>query len=115
MSSSANRYGRAEARASERRNAFSFGPLFTSCGHYEMLLRRRVMRVGFRQDDLHFRHRDHWQVANEKEKKRKKNPERADERPDIDPGRVEHSPGGRKEIAVQATDDDDETLEPHAG
>src|SRR2546421_5630232 len=80
-----------------------------------MFLRRGVMRIRFRQYDLHFRHRDHRQVANEHEEKRKENSKRADERPYIDPGRVKHSPGGRQEVAVQPADDDDETLEPHPG
>src|ERR1700738_5689946 len=79
-----------------------------------MFLRRTVMRIRLRQHDLHFRHRDHRQVANEKEEEREKNSERADERPDIDPGRVKHSPGGRQEIAMQPADDNDEALEPHA-
>src|SRR6202011_6238965 len=42
-------------------------------------------------------------------------PERADERPDVDPGWNKNTPRRRNEIAMQSADDDDETLEPHAG
>src|SRR5438876_8536981 len=80
-----------------------------------MAVRRVRMRVRFRENDLHFRHRDHRQEPDEQQEERRENPERADERPDIDPGWNKNTPGGRNEIAMQAADDDDETLEPHAG
>ena len=46
-----------------------------------------VMRISFRQNDFHFRHRDHRQEAHEEQEEREEDAERADERPDIDPGR----------------------------
>src|SRR3954451_6377562 len=95
--------------------AFSFGALLSAGGDDMVFLRRSVMWVRLRQNNFYFRHRDHRQVADEEKEERQENAEGADERPDIDPGRVKHSPGGREEIAVEATDDDDETLEPHAG
>src|SRR5262249_20676476 len=69
----------------------------------------------FRQDDFHFRHRDHWQKANEQEEQRGENPERADKGPDVHPGWNEQSPRRWKEITMQPADDDDESFEPHAG
>ena len=80
-----------------------------------MTTRRHVMRISFRQDNFHFRHRNHRQEPNEKKEERQENAESAGERPDIDPGRVEHAPRRRDEVAVQTAHDDDETLEPHPG
>ena len=57
-----------------------------------MSLGGAMMRIGLRQDDLHFRHRDHRQEANEEQEERSENPERADEGPDIHPGRIEQCP-----------------------
>src|SRR5437016_2550119 len=73
------------------------------------------MRVRFRDNDFYFRHRDHRQKTDEEEKERSENAQRADERPDVDPGRDKQAPGRRQEVAVQSADDDNETLEPHAG
>src|SRR5882724_5036415 len=80
-----------------------------------MISCRSIMRIRFWQRDLHFRHGNHRQEANEKQEKRSENPERTGERPDIHPSRIKHSPGRGQEIAMQSADDDDETLEPHAG
>src|SRR5262249_44918431 len=46
---------------------------------------------------------------------RSENSKRANERPDIDPGWNKQSPRGRKKIAMQTADDDNEALEPHSG
>ena len=80
-----------------------------------MIRCRSVMRIRFRQNDLNFGHRDHGQEANEQKEERKENSVRPDECPDIHPRRVKHAPGRREKITMQAADDDDETLEPHAG
>src|SRR5689334_25379987 len=80
-----------------------------------MFLRRGVMRVSFRENDFHLRHRDHRREPDEEEEERSENAERPDESPNVDPGREEESPRRREEVAVQSADDDDETLEPHAG
>src|ERR1051326_2758252 len=80
-----------------------------------MFFGRGVMRVSFRQHDLHFRHRDHGREADKKEKERSENSQGADESPDIDPGGNEKTPGRGEKIPVQAADDNDEALEPHAG
>src|SRR5437879_1658804 len=80
-----------------------------------MSVRRMRVHVRFRQNDFHFRHRDHRQEPDEQQEERRENPERADERPDVDPGWNKNTPRGRNEIAMQSADDDDETLEPHAG
>src|SRR5437899_3812340 len=73
------------------------------------------MRVCLRHSGLYFRHRDHGQKTNKKQKERSENPERADVCPDVHPGRDKQAPRGGKKVAMQATDDDDEALEPHAG
>ena len=57
-----------------------------------LMLPGGVMRVRFRQNDFHFRHRDHRQEANEEEEEREENSEGADEGPDVDPGRNEQAP-----------------------
>src|SRR5438045_6870833 len=80
-----------------------------------MSVRRMRVHVRFRQNDFHFRHRDHRQEPDEQQKQRGENSERANERPDIDPGWNKNTPRGRDEIAMESTDNDDETLEPHAG
>src|SRR5436190_20908413 len=80
-----------------------------------MFLRGGMMRVSFRQDNFHFRHRDHGCEANEEEKERSENPEGAGKGPDIHPGREEEPPRRGKKIAMQSADDNDEALEPHAG
>src|SRR5712691_3517011 len=80
-----------------------------------MLTICRSMRVRFWQCDLHFRHCDHRQEPDEKQKQRSENSERADEGPDVDPGWNKNAPRGGNEITMQSADDDDETLEPHAG
>src|SRR6266581_3596137 len=76
---------------------------------------RGVMHVSLRHGGLHFRHRDHRQKTDEQQKERSENPERPDVGPDINPSRVKHSPRGGNKVAVQSADDDDESLEPHAG
>src|SRR5450759_2198822 len=94
----------------------AFSCALLSISRVEMMFRGRcVVHVRFRQNDLYFRHRDHRQKTNEKQEERSENPERADERPDIHPSRIKHSPGRGQEIAMQSADDNDETLEPHAG
>src|SRR5689334_23113078 len=80
-----------------------------------MFFRRRVMRVSLRENNFHLRHGDHRCESNEEKEERSENAERPNESPNIDPGREEESPGRRQEVAVQSADDDDETLEPHAG
>src|SRR6266404_1400453 len=80
-----------------------------------MFFGRGVMRVSFRQNDLHFRHRDHGREADEKEKERSENSEGANEGPDVDPGGMKEAPRGGEKITVQAADDNDEALEPHTG
>src|SRR6266513_933349 len=80
-----------------------------------MFFRGGVMRIRFRQNDLHFRHRDHGRETDEKKKERSEDSEGADEGPDVDPGRREKPPGRGKKITVQTADDNDETLEPHPG
>src|SRR3954464_14398512 len=74
-----------------------------------------VMRIGFRQDNLDLAHRDHGEEPDEEQKERSKDPEGSDKRPNIHPSGGEKSPRRRKKVAVQAADNDDETLEPHAG
>src|SRR6266568_7296079 len=71
---------------------------------------RSMMRVRFWQCDLHFRHGDHRQEPDEKQKQRSENPERADEGPDVDPGWNKNTPCRWNEIAMQSADDDDESL-----
>src|SRR3954471_23611740 len=95
--------------------AFSFRPLPSAGRDDMMLLRRGVVRVRFRQDNFYLRHRDHRQIANEEEKEREEDAEGADERPNIDPGGNEQAPRRREKVTVQSADDNDETLEPHAG
>src|SRR6476620_11391129 len=80
-----------------------------------MFLWRGAMRVRLRQNDLHLRHRDHGRETDEKKKERSENSESADKGPDINPGGVEETPRGGKKIAVQAANDNDEALKPHAG
>src|SRR5262245_22368774 len=80
-----------------------------------MLFPRGMMRIGFGQHNLNLRHRDHRGEADEEQEKRSENAERADESPDIDPSGEEESPCRWEKVAMQAADDDDETLEPHAG
>src|ERR1043166_6702779 len=80
-----------------------------------MLFWGRVMRVSFGENDLHFRHRDHWREPDKQKKERSENPEGANESPDVDPGREKEDPSRRKEVAMQPADDDDEPLEPHPG
>src|SRR2546421_6422875 len=78
-----------------------------SSGLNRMMSVRR-MRVGvcFRQNDFHFRHRNHWQEPDEQEKQGSENSERANERPNVDPGWNEQPPGRGDEIAMQPADDD---------
>src|SRR5689334_19034471 len=80
-----------------------------------MSVRRMRVRVRFRQNDFHFRHRDHRKEADKQQEQRSENSERADERPDVDPGWGEQSPRRWKEVAVQSANDDDKSLEPHSG
>src|SRR6266446_8252771 len=80
-----------------------------------MSVRRRGVGVRFRQNDFHFRHRDHRQEPDEEKEQRSENPEGADERPDVDPGWNKNTPRRWNKIAMQSANDDDETLEPHPG
>src|SRR3982751_3072639 len=73
-----------------------------------------MMRIGFGHDDLHFAHGDHGQEPNEHEEQTGKDSQGADERPNIDPSRVEQAPRRWQEVAVQPANDDDESLVPHA-
>src|SRR2546423_15511363 len=73
------------------------------------------MRISLRQNDFHFRHRDHWEETDEDQEERSENSERADKRPNVDPRWNEQSPRGGNEIAMQSANDDNESLEPHAG
>src|SRR3984893_15459496 len=93
--------------------AFSYA-LHSTRGDGMMAIRRMRMGVGFRQNGLHFRHRDHRQKPDEHEEQRGENPKRADESPDVDPGWDKHAPRGREKVPMQAANDDDETLEPHS-
>src|SRR5262245_14060910 len=74
-----------------------------------------IVRISLGKHDLHFRHGNHRQVANEKQKERSKNSQRADKRPDINPRRKKQSPGRGQKITVQTAHDNDEALEPHPG
>src|SRR5205814_3315871 len=82
-------------------------PLLSARGDGMMFVRQSVMRIRLRQDNFHFRHRNHRQVADEKQEEREKDPEGADKRPDIDPGRDEEPPRRREKVAMQSADDDD--------
>ena len=74
-----------------------------------------VVRVRFRQDGFDFENTDHRQPADKEQEKGEEDAESADERPDIDPRRIEHVPARRQKVTVQRSHDDDEALEPHAG
>src|SRR5436305_5966347 len=73
------------------------------------------VRIGLRQNDFHLRHRDHRQEPNEQQEQRSEDAESADKSPNVDPGWNEQSPRRWQEVAMQSADDDDKTLEPHAG
>src|SRR5262249_53537950 len=89
--------------------------LYASLILVRLLLFLRGKRVLLlRQHALHFRDRDHWQEAGEQQEQRQEQPDGSDERADIDPGRPEVTPGAGQEVAMQAGDDNHESLEPHS-
>ncbi len=73
------------------------------------------MWVCLRHGSLHFRHRNHRQEADEDQKERSENSERANVCPDVHPSRNKQTPRRGEKVAVQSANNDDESLEPHAG
>ena len=72
------------------------------------------MRVGLRSHALDFRDGNRGQEPDEQQEQRHEQTERADELPDVDPGRRIIGPVGGNVVAVQRRHDDDEALKPHA-
>ena len=73
-----------------------------------------VMGICFWQNCFNFEHTDHWKESDEEQEQGSEETEGSNERADIDPSWMEHSPCGWREIAGQRGGDDYEALEPHA-
>src|ERR1043166_1547305 len=73
-----------------------------------------MMWIRLRSYAFDFSNCDHRQKAHEDQEQRHEQSECSRESPDIDPGRFKISPIRRDVIAVQRSDDDHETLKPHA-
>src|SRR5262245_38545793 len=73
-----------------------------------------MMRVGLRGDAFDFGNGDHREKFYEQKEAREKQSERADVSANIDVGGPVVTAAGREEFAMEADDDDNEALEPHA-
>src|SRR5690554_3800249 len=65
------------------------------------------------QDRFHLVEREHREEAREQQIQGEEDPDRTDEDAYIHPGGMEHGPAAWQVIAVQAGNDDHESLEPH--
>src|SRR5688500_15209798 len=65
------------------------------------------------EDRFHFVQGQHREEPGEQQIEREEDPDRTEEYTHINPCRVEHGPAARQVIAMEAGNDDHESLEPH--
>src|SRR5262245_66330525 len=73
-----------------------------------------VIRLKIMPQSFHFADGDEWHETNEEQEQQSELAETTEEESEIDPRWPIQMPAGRQKAAIERSDDDDETLEPHA-
>src|SRR5262245_50104096 len=73
-----------------------------------------IVRVGFRQHRLDFKHANHWKEADEEQEQGEEEAERSNEHRNVHPRRMEHTPSRGCKIANERRGNNHKALVPHA-